>query len=231
MERIRQIIRTEVDRFNEDDHDGINVAVVENHLLKKKSTGFAYDGRLDDPNYSEEPISLVFFDKGTQETKAITTLLLFKKIDFPQVKFWYHDRQTESLKRFSIDELDGDIGDCAMTIGYTQSDKPHKKFRASKFFISIVHNILVNTNVLVFIECTGLIFLDSNVTRNSELTIRENGLFKREDFGITRKESKTVEKFVRLINLKKAENIYNLWTLGNVYFSREVKYSQGSLYP
>jgi hypothetical protein len=85
--------------------------------------------------------------------------------------------------------------------------------------------------VLVFIECTGLIFLDSNVTRNSELTIRENGLFKREDFGITRKESKTVEKFVRLINLKKAENIYNLWTLGNVYFSREVKYSQGSLYP
>jgi hypothetical protein len=178
------------------------------------------DYRTNINNHKLEHISLLVVEKPTHQTAFSTSFIFYNKTQLELIKFW--KRINDRLYKISGEAILKKYEPMIMTIGYTYVYKKSfmEKYQFTQEFINLCSS-LIKMGLFIFVETTGTIKPDKSMYERNELDLSEFQNYSKQ-IGITNNDSKAVEKFSLLIGLTEAIGIYNLKTLGKVYFSDQI---------
>jgi hypothetical protein len=175
------------------------------------------DYRVNHLGQKLEYISLLVVERHTGQTVFSTSFIFYTKAQLGFIKFW--KRENSRLYKISGEDLLQKYESRVMTIGYTYVYYKSfmEKYKFTQDFINLC-SLFIKTGLFVFVETTGRIKPDKLMYERNELDLADFGDYSKQ-IGITKNESKAVEKFSLMIGLTEAVDIYNLKTFGKVYFS------------
>lgn len=219
---IREIVDCEVKKFNIE-NDEIKIILSNDNLSDITIYELSYDRRLKDKYVRDTSITMRFISKENDDILAISTILLYDRSHFERIKFWFHDKNQHSLKKISLKDVQEQIGNYAMTLGYSEiSYKTTSKYAFTKFYINLIKEVMIRTDIFVFAEPTGVNRLSEDLTNLDTIHIDENVDINPMNFGKTQKISNPSNKLMRILEYNKLNNIYNLFTLGAVFSNKKI---------
>ncbi len=226
MDEIRNILLQNIDSFN-NSNESIYMKLQDNNLIEQEYIDFGIDYRLNDVRYKDSVLLFYYIDKHTNDILAALNIVAFNRKQFADICFWNFKPEEKLLKKVSLDDFKGYTGDYAITLGFAKSSERLRKNYKIKYlstisYIQIINDIQSKTNTLIFAETTGIEILKADKVISSSVIYEGENTFNSQSLGVTRKESRPADKMARVLNFRKADNVYNLWTLGKVYFSKDL---------
>ncbi len=180
------------------------------------------DIRMDNSNIENRYIAVLAVDNDTGLFYGGISFIFFLLGDYDNIQFWKRDNEKGILKKVTLKNIMPKNYDMAMTMGYSlTSDTKNVKI---KYFminglIKIVKEVL-KLQPFVFFESTGNFRMNHKIMSYDFINI--NNIIPEEligNIGVTRLESKAVDKFAKLMGFKEMRDYYNLRTLGKVFVS------------
>ncbi len=222
MENILEVIKKQVELFNNESSkfmiDILDVNDIHTH------PDYKCDYRLIDKSRYTCAVPIIFYEKISGNVMVISTIIIYARKDFLKVEFGCFQKENNIIERVSLDRLNEAVGDYAVTIGYTEFTQNLKmKVSFTKFFIRMAKLIMECDDTFFFVECTGLENLNQEIMDGKKII--ESASFNSNNLGVTIKNGVGIDKFGKLMKLKKGHNVYNIYTLGSVYSNKQLTYN------
>lgn len=222
-EQIVEVIKTSIKRtVKEDKLVGFEIATGKEQMIILEEFDCDVDGRLYYSDYFKNSLTAVVWDRRDNKVVGKATFYLLDYSVWNAIEFW-EKKGLILHKRY--------LRDCILSkekkvaiLGYGQISHSVRnginmglKRKIMEVYCATVKAIINVDEYILFCEPCGVFSLNHEVVKQKELDIRN---FNQELFGVVHDESVVSEKLMKVFDMEKIENCYQLSTLGSLYLSR-----------